>query len=110
MWRNVLRIDAGSFIGGALRYLVSLLLNYHSGFPRTSFVVNVIRCFVIGLLCGLFNRSEQWFTAEIPSKKGFRLVGCTIAHAFSFENFELGHKDTLINNFPSMLNPLRVSQ
>ena len=43
---------------------------------------------------------EQWFAAEIPSKKGFCLVGCAVAPAFSFENFELGHKDTLLQQFP----------
>ena len=43
---------------------------------------------------------EQWFAAEIPSKKGYCLVGCAVAPAFSFENFELGDKDTLIRQFP----------
>ena len=43
---------------------------------------------------------EQWFAAEIPSKKGFCLVGCAVAPAFSFENFELGHKDVLMQQFP----------
>jgi hypothetical protein len=43
---------------------------------------------------------EQWFAAEIPSKKGYCLVGCAVAPAFSFENFELGQKDTLICQFP----------
>lgn len=43
---------------------------------------------------------EQWFAAEIPSKEGFCLVGCAVAPAFSFENFELGHKDTLVEQFP----------
>ena len=43
---------------------------------------------------------EQWFAAEIPSKKGFCLVGCAVAPAFSFENFELGHKDALLQQFP----------
>ena len=43
---------------------------------------------------------EQWFAAEIPTKKGFCLVGCAVAPAFSFENFELGHKDALFQQFP----------
>ena len=43
---------------------------------------------------------EQWFAAEIPTKKGFCLVGCAVAPAFSFENFELGHKDALLQQFP----------
>ena len=43
---------------------------------------------------------EHWFAAEIPSKKGYCLVGCAVAPAFSFENFELGQKDTLLRQFP----------
>lgn len=43
---------------------------------------------------------EQWFAAEIPSKKGFSLVGCAVAPAFSFENFELARKDTLLQQLP----------
>lgn len=33
---------------------------------------------------------EQWFAAEISTKNGFTLVGCAVAPAFRFENFELG--------------------
>lgn len=43
---------------------------------------------------------EQWFAAEIPSKKGFCLVGCAVAPAFEFENFELGNKGELLKQFP----------
>lgn len=43
---------------------------------------------------------EQWFAAEIAEKKGFSIVGCAVAPAFTFENFELAEKDKLIKNFP----------
>lgn len=33
MLRNILIVGAGSFIGGALRYVFSLLLKYTGGFP-----------------------------------------------------------------------------
>ena len=42
----------------------------------------------------------QWFAADIPSKTGFCLVGCAVAPAFSFENFELGKKNELQSQFP----------
>ena len=42
----------------------------------------------------------QWFAADIPSKSGFCLVGCAVAPAFSFENFELGNKSELQSQFP----------
>ena len=43
---------------------------------------------------------EQWFAAEIPSKKGYCLVGCAVAPAFCFENFELGQKEVLMQQYP----------
>ena len=43
---------------------------------------------------------EQWFAAEIPSKQGFSLVGCAVAPAFTFENFELADKKELLKQFP----------
>lgn len=56
MWKNVLLVGAGSFIGGALRYLVSLLLKYSGGFPWATFTVNLLGCLIIGVLWGLFSR------------------------------------------------------
>ena len=44
--------------------------------------------------------SEQWFAAELPGKKDFSLVGCAVAPAFKFENFELAKKDDLLREFP----------
>lgn len=43
---------------------------------------------------------EQWFAAELPGRKGFSLVGCAVAPAFKFENFELAKKDDLLREFP----------
>ncbi len=43
---------------------------------------------------------EMWFAAEIPTKTGFTLVGCAVAPAFDFKNFELGDKESLLKQFP----------
>lgn len=43
---------------------------------------------------------EQWFAAELPGKKGFSLVGCAVAPAFKFDNFELAKKEDLLREFP----------
>ena len=43
---------------------------------------------------------EQWFAAEIPTKNGFCLVGCSVTPAFNYENFELAKKDELLKAFP----------
>lgn len=52
----MLLVGAGSFIGGALRYLVSTVLHPVGRFPISTFVVNVIGCLLIGLLYGLFSK------------------------------------------------------
>lgn len=43
---------------------------------------------------------EQWFAAEIPGKEGFALVGCAVAPAFTFDNFELADKERLMQTYP----------
>jgi len=64
MLKPILIVGAGSFVGGTLRYLVSLLLKPGGGFPVATFVVNSAGCLLIGLLYGLFTRfsdtSSQW--------------------------------------------------
>ena len=56
MWKNILLVGAGSFVGGALRYMVSLLMKYSGGFPWATFTVNLLGCLAIGVLWGLLNR------------------------------------------------------
>ena len=56
MWKEILYVGAGSFVGGALRYVVSLILKYDGGFPWATFTVNLIGCLLIGVLWGLFCR------------------------------------------------------
>lgn len=56
MLKNILIIGAGSFFGGALRYIVSLLVKYTGGFPWATFTVNLLGCLLIGVLWGIFSR------------------------------------------------------
>ena len=56
MWKEILYVGAGSFLGGALRYAVSLLLKCNGSFPWATFSVNMIGCLLIGLLMGLSMR------------------------------------------------------
>ena len=56
MWREIFLVGAGSFVGGALRYTVSLPLKSSGGFPWATFAVNLLGCLAIGLLWGLFSR------------------------------------------------------
>ena len=65
---NILLVGIGGFIGSALRYLVGgMIQQYSKSFPLGTLVVNVIGCFVIGLLIqvsesrGLFSEASRAF-------------------------------------------------
>ncbi|MCR4663925.1 MAG: fluoride efflux transporter CrcB [Paludibacteraceae bacterium] len=56
MWKEILYVGAGSFVGGVLRYVIALMMRCNGGFPWATFMVNLFGCFIIGLLWGLFSR------------------------------------------------------
>ena len=55
MWRLLLIIGTGSFLGGVLRFLTSRFFQntFLSSFPYGTFVVNILGCLIIGFLYGL---------------------------------------------------------
>ena len=56
--KTILAVGAGSFLGGAARYLVSLAMKSVSkGFPWATLFVNLVGCFLIGLLWGIFSKN-----------------------------------------------------
>ena len=70
--KNILAVGAGSFIGGAARYLVSLAMKgIGKGFPWATLAVNLAGCLMIGLLWGLLSRNA----AENTSWGLFLTVG-----------------------------------
>ncbi len=60
MFRSILIVGLGGFIGSALRFLVTrwFQLQTTSQFPWGTFTVNLIGSFVIGLIFGLSERSN----------------------------------------------------
>ena len=66
MLKLILIIGTGSFIGGISRFLASRIIqNYAiSAFPYGTFFVNMLGCFLIGLIYGLSERgnilSAEW--------------------------------------------------
>ncbi len=88
---NVLIVGCGGFIGAALRYGVSLLINgvYHEAFPLATMLINVVGSFLIGF-------ASVFFVEMMPDRKSLLLFvstgilgGFTTFSTFSLEAFGL---------------------
>ncbi|MEJ8804196.1 fluoride efflux transporter CrcB [Pontibacter sp. H249] len=88
--KMLLAVGAGSFIGGSFRYLLALLIQNRSAvaFPFATLTVNIVGCFLIGLVFGLGvkgNISPEW---RLFLATGI-LGGFTTFSAFSYESVNM---------------------
>lgn len=88
---NIFVVGAGSCLGGIARYLVGRAVQSvcNSMFPWGTFIVNVIGCFIIGLVYGFIDKGMQF-------SDGLRLFitvgfcgGFTTFSTFMHENYLL---------------------
>ena len=91
----ILAIGAGSFIGGVFRYLLHLLIQGKttSIFPFSTLAVNIIGCFFIGIVFGIFDKGQLSHEWRLFLATGI-LGGFTTFSAFSNETvilFREGH-------------------
>jgi fluoride exporter len=82
----LMTIGLGSFIGGVFRYLIAEFVQtrYLSNFPIGTLTVNIIGCFLIGIVFGLAdkgNLSQEWRLFLATGLLG----GFTTFSAFSIE-------------------------
>lgn len=88
---KVLLIAGGSAIGGVARYLLSKVISEHAAgaFPWGTFVVNVLGCFLIGLIYGLADKgSGIGDSFKLFLTVGF-CGGFTTFSTFAHENYLL---------------------
>ena len=58
--KSILIVGIGSFLGGAARYAISLVMkNLSKGFPWATLAANLAGCLLIGILWGCFSRSSN---------------------------------------------------
>lgn len=91
MIRTLFYIGIGSCTGGISRYLLSKYVQNmtSSGFPIGTFMVNIIGCFIIGLLYGLFDCGNLMNTnLKLFLTVGF-CGGFTTFSTFMGDNFQL---------------------
>lgn len=91
MMKQVLFVGVGGAAGSILRYLTTVITakHYSASFPAATFIVNVVGCFLAGLIFGLIMRE----TVEAQNLK-FLLItgfcgGFTTFSAFALENVRL---------------------
>lgn len=62
MIKNILLVGLGGGIGSIARHLCSrwIMNMYPHSFPLGTFAVNIIGCFLIGLLWAFFSREVSW--------------------------------------------------
>lgn len=96
----MLLAGAGGFIGTCCRYLINrlYLAVFKTTLPLATFTVNILGCFILGLILGAMNRSG----ILSPRLNAFLIVGfCggfTTFSTFSYETFTLGSNGEIITS------------
>ncbi len=87
---NILAVGAGGFLGAVLRYLAGMLpLGQPSGFPLTTFCINLLGSFLIGFVSQIAaDRQTAGDPATLFLKVGL-CGGFTTFSTFALENFTL---------------------
>lgn len=91
MIKNILLVGLGSFAGGVMRYLVTLLFQSKPviAYPYATFLVNAVGCLLAGILLGWLQKTQS-----VTGPWGFLLIvgfcgGFTTFSAFAVENMAL---------------------
>lgn len=80
----------GGFFGTCGRYLTGVAAKkiFGSGYPFGTFIVNVVGCFIIGLLFGIWDSHEMDTAMKVLLISGF-CGGFTTFSSFSHDSFKL---------------------
>lgn len=88
MFKNFLLVGFGGGIGSMLRYTASLMINARY-YPLSTLAVNIIGCFIIGVVVGISTKDESFlYNWKLFLATGI-CGGFTTFSSFSSENMEL---------------------
>lgn len=61
MVKSILVVGVGGFIGTVFRFLISryFQINFSSVFPWGTFIVNIVGCFLIGVIYGISEKGDS---------------------------------------------------
>lgn len=98
MIKELLLVCIGSFFGGGLRYLVGKAIQswVSVAFPWGTMVVNVMGCFMIGLLSGLSLGGHISPSVKLLLIAGF-CGGFTTFSTFMNENLLMGREGAMLS-------------
>ena len=91
MLKTIFFVGLGGAVGSISRYLLSGFISkiYLSNFPIATYVVNIVGCFLIGILMGIFAK----YNLQDSDLKWLLITGfCggfTTFSTFGYENFNL---------------------
>ncbi len=91
MLKSLLIVGAGSFIGGAARYAISMLMKncLSSSFPWGTLTVNLLGCLVFGITFALFSKHGSTHSAWCLLLTTGLCGGFTTFSTFSHEAFHM---------------------
>jgi CrcB protein len=91
MLRQIMLVGAGSAVGGMFRFILGkwIYALYPQTFPLPTLIINIVGCFLIGLLYG-YSIKTGTLSAEVRLLLTTGLCGgFTTFSAFAYENIQL---------------------
>lgn len=100
---TLLAVGLGGFLGAISRYGLSGWASRYSSFPLGTLGVNVLGCFLIGVLYTV-TREKEWNSPQFQAFLGVGFLGSlTTFSTFGFETLELLRGDRLLAAFGNVL-------